>query len=326
MQPYSALNTTGSVSPESFLWKLIQKAPLVTSRGTTMSRTLPFRKWDLAAHRWEPTNALIVSLDNGNDAMKGAIQHASQPYLTTARATTAYAPARTIRAGEGITTWQVNDSEQFWFGEDAFSAKKVEALPVGFTAERIPDDRYQAFLAGFLVHLLIEAGYGQRDEQGILLGEEQGEYNLYCSFGVPNEELSLSGVKQEVAAALRMIFNVPFDVTRTDERGHVTHWRVRLVEISPYPQTFGSFAAWYYTCDGSPIETSIVKQITLDIGGGQFHSCEVDLAHKPDGTVKLRIRPGSWKKVPSLSPEAFVTRSENGSGGYGSVMPPLNGL
>jgi hypothetical protein len=78
-------------------------------------------------------------------------------------------------------------------------------------------------------------------------------------------------------------------VIRTDERGRKTTWLVRLVEINPYPQSFASFATWYYTVDGIPIDTRIVKHVTIDIGGGQTHSCEVDLIHRQDAPIKLRM-------------------------------------
>src|SRR5207245_4444090 len=74
------------------------------------------------------------------------------------------------------------------------------------------------------------------------------------------------------------------------DQGQVTTWILRLVEISPYPQSFASFAAWYYTLDGTPIETDIVKHVTLDIGGGQFHSCEVDILHQVAGRDRKSTR------------------------------------
>jgi hypothetical protein len=37
------------------------------------------------------------------------------------------------------------------------------------------------------------------------------------------------------------------------------------------------------------VETDIVKYLTLDIGGGQFHQCEVTLQHQLQGTPKLRM-------------------------------------
>src|SRR5712692_6625656 len=65
--------TTTSMSPNSYLWKLTQGLPLITSQGRELPRTIPYRKWDMEKHRWEPTTALVCAVDNGNDAFKGAM-------------------------------------------------------------------------------------------------------------------------------------------------------------------------------------------------------------------------------------------------------------
>ena len=260
-----------AIHPDSFLAKVGQHLPLLTSRGLSLPRFVPTRLTE------RETPALIVAIDNGNDAFKGAVMHASLPQIVTTRIITAYAPARTIRMGEGITAYQVNGSEWFWIGDEAVSTQKSEGLPVGLTPERLPDDRFQSYLAACLVELLLKAGF------------EAGSYALYASFGIPNEEMTLRGAKPEVMAALRLLLQTPFDVQRTDERGQTSQWHLCLAELSPYPQSFGSFAAWYYTVDGRPIETSIVRHVTLDIGGGQFHDCEVDLHAQGDGRIKLRM-------------------------------------
>src|ERR1019366_3510800 len=100
---------------------------------------------------------------------------------------------------------------------------------------------------------------------------------------------SRGGVNEAVRRALTPLFNTTYTIRRTDERGEVTNWIIRLVELNPYPQTFGSFVTWYYTVDGTPVETDIVKHLTLDIGGGQFHQCEVTLQHQLQGMPKLRM-------------------------------------
>jgi PAS domain-containing protein len=275
--------TTSMIHPSSFLGRLCAGQPLITSAGKELLRRIPFHRWDERVGRKVLTNASLVSVDNGNDAFKGAMLHVREPFLQTKRIVTAYAPARTIRGGEGVTTWQVNDSEPFWIGEDAILAKKAESLPIGFTEERLPDERYQRFMFASLVELLRVAGYGMHP------GEFQGEHDLYVSFGIPNEEMTLKGPKETVRHALRAIFNTTSIIRRIDEQGQVTTWSLRLVEITPYPQSFASFATWYYTLDGTPIETDIVKHVTLDIGGGQFHDCEVDILHQAEGRPKLRM-------------------------------------
>lgn len=151
------------------------------------------------------------------------------------------------------------------------------------TETRLSDERYRRYLFACLVELLLEVGYG------IPTQEFQGEHDLYVSFGIPNEEMNRGGISESVRHELVPFFNTVHSIRRQDEQGHTTTWRLRLVELNPYPQTFGSFVAWYYTLDGIPIETDIVKHLTLDIGGGQFHQCEVTLQHQDGGKPKLRM-------------------------------------
>jgi hypothetical protein len=275
------MNTT--IHPGSLLARISTHQPLVNSAGKELARQIPLQRWDGQVNHTILTTATIASVDNGNDAFKGAMLHAREPFLCTTRIVTAYAPAKTIRAGEGVTTWQVNDSEPFWIGNDAIATQKAESLPVGFTEERLLDERYQCFLPACVVELLRGAGYGTQHN------EFQGHYDLSIGFGIPNEEITLSGPRDTVRLALRSIFNKKYTVRRTDEQGRVTTWVLCLVEIHPYPQSFASFATWYYTLDGTPIDTDLVKHVTLDIGGGQFHSCEVDIVHQIGGRPKLRM-------------------------------------
>lgn len=286
--------TETSIHPDSFLAHLYSQEPLINSTGKEPLRQIPFLRWDGPSGRKVSTTATLVSVDNGNDAFKGAMLHAQTPFLRTKRIVTAYAPAKKLGGtSEGITTWQVNDSEEFWIGEDALTMK-AESLPIGMTGDRLPDERYRRYLFACLVELLLEAGYGTPSR------EIPGEYDLYLSFGIPNEEVSRGGVNETVRHALTPLFNTTYTIRRSDERGDVTIWLLRLVELNPYPQTFGSFVTWYYTVDGTPAETDIVKHLTLDIGGGQFHQCEVTLRHQLQGKPKLRM-------VTSLLDEGTIT-------------------
>lgn len=277
------MTPTPTIHPRSFLGHLYTHQPLITSAGKELLRTVPSHAWNEQTSGKMPTQAVLVSIDNGNDALKGAMLHARDPFLRTRRIVTAYAPARTIRAGEGVTTWQVNDSEPFWIGEDAVFAHKAESLPIGMTEERFADQRFRHFLCACLVDLVMEAGYA------IHPGEMQGAYELFVSLGLPPEELDLRGPKETVRRALLPLLQTPFTVRRRDEQGQSTTWVLRLAEIAPYPQTFASFATWYYTLDGLPIETDIVKHVTLDIGGGHLHECQIDLMHQGAGRPKLRM-------------------------------------
>jgi hypothetical protein len=272
-----------TLHPDSLLGRLRRKAPITNTAAEVPPRQIPFLRWESSSGRKIATTATIVSVDNGNDAFKGAMLHAHAPRLCTKRIVTAYAPEQKLGAGDGLTTWQVNESEAFWIGEEALQATKAESLPIGMTEDRLPDERYRCYLFACLVELLVEAGYGDASR------EVQGEYDLYLSFGVPNEEVSRGGISEAVRRALTPLFNTAYTIRRTDEHERVTTWVLRLVELNPYPQTFGSFVAWYYTLDGAPVETDITKHLTLDIGGGQFHQCEVTLQHQLQGPPKLRM-------------------------------------
>jgi len=266
-----------AIHPDSVLAKVCQVCPLITSKGQELPRHVSLHVMDAITQLPIATTALLVAIDNGNDAFKGAIMHATLPQLVTRRVVTAYAPAKTIRVGEGITSYQVNGSERFWIGDEAINTQQSEGLPVGFTTERLPDERFQSYIVACLVEVLLEAGY------------EPAGYDLYTSFGIPNEEMTLHGARPDVTSALRLLHHTPFAIERADEHGQVTSWTIRLVELSPYPQSFGTFSAWYYTVDGKPITTTVVRHVTLDIGGGQCHDCAVDLDPRSDGRVKLRM-------------------------------------
>jgi hypothetical protein len=275
--------TTLTIDSRPFLAHFCTRQPLLSGGGKDLLRQIPFQRWEGLSGRRISTMAKVAAIDNGNDAVKGAMLDAHQPLMRTVRIITAYAPAVTLRAGEGVTTWQVNDSESFRIGEDAVFTRHSESLPVGFTEERLSDGRSLRLLFASIVELLREAGY----ETASI--EFQGEHDLYISLGIPNEEVTRQGPTDTVRRALSSLFNTLVRVRRTDESGRVTTWALRLVDITPYPQSFASFVTWYYALDGSPIQTDIVKHVTLDLGGGQLHSCEVELHHQGTGRPKLRM-------------------------------------
>lgn len=277
------MSSTPIIHPLSFLAHFVTKCPLMSTSGRELPRQIAWTQRDVLTGRSSIVSAHIVSVDNGNDALKGAMLHAAQPFLHTLRVPTAYALPKIVRSGEGLITWRVNDSSPFCIGNDALQSAQVESLPIGMTEERLPDPRYQHFLCATMAELLREAGYGSAADGS------QGEYALYLSFGLPNEELDLNGPKEATRRALHTIFNTPWTIQRTDERGQISSWRLRLVELMPYPQSFASFATWYYTPNGVPIETDIVRHVTLDIGGGQFHSCEVALLSQSSSRPRLRM-------------------------------------
>jgi hypothetical protein len=276
--------------PDSLLAKVIAGAPLLNSKDQGLIEDVPSQRWNRETFAWSPTIAKMACIDNGNESLKGVMPTVNAPYLASLRMPTAYAPAKKLRGGDGRLTWQVNGSEEFWMGEEALETKKAESLPVGFSPERFPDHRFQRFIAAFQVELLVRAGHGKRDASGKLVEGRQGEFNLFLAIGLPPEEVDRNGATYEAREALKYIFNKPFEVVRIDEQGQETTWRLFFVEFVPYGQTFGSFCAWYYTLEGTPIATNIERHITLDIGGGQSHMCEVEIAHRRDEPrPKLRM-------------------------------------
>lgn len=185
-----------TIHPASLLAHLCRREPLTTTTGRAFLRQIPFQRWEATSGRKIPTTATLVAVDHGNDAFKGAMLHRNQPRLCTRRIVTAYAPAQQLGAGDGITTWQVNDAEPFWIGEEALQATRAESLPIGMTHDRLPDERARRSLFVCLVELLLEAGY-EASEEG---------YDLYLSFGIPNEEVTRSGVNDAVRHALIPLF------------------------------------------------------------------------------------------------------------------------
>src|SRR5689334_18030327 len=100
--------TETTIHPDSFLARLYCHEPLIDTAGKEPLRQIPFLRWDGSSGRKIATTATLVSVDNGNDAFKGAMLHARTPTLHTRRIITAYAPAKKLGAGDGITTWQVD--------------------------------------------------------------------------------------------------------------------------------------------------------------------------------------------------------------------------
>ena len=276
--------------PESLLARVVAGTPLLNSKDQGLIEEVPSQRWNRETFAWAPVTAKIACIDNGNDSLKGVMPTLNAPDLARLRVPTAYTPAKKLRGGDGRLTWRVNGSEDFWMGDDALETKKAESLPVGFSPERFPDHRFQRFIAAFQVELLVKAGYGKRNAAGKLIEGWQGEFDIYLAIGLPPEEVDRNGTTHEASEALKYIFNKPFEVVRVDEQGQETIWRLFFVEFVPYGQTFGSFCAWYYTLEGTPIATNIERHITLDIGGGQFHMCEVEIVHRfGEQRPKLRM-------------------------------------
>jgi hypothetical protein len=275
--------TTSPLPAGTFLAAACLHTPLMVTREGReyrLPQTIPYSYKNEQGDVVE-TQAIVFSIDNGNDAFKGCVLDAHEPCLCAQRIVTAYAPARIIRAGDRPITWRVNGSEAFLIGEEALSSWAIEDLPIGLTEERLSDERSRNFLFAALVETLCQARYRPTGSSS--------EYCLYVGFGIPNEEISLQGVKPRVAAVLQTLFNRCFTVQRTNTEGELETWNIRLVEVTPFPQSLGSFFAWYYRLDGSAIETDIVRYVSLDFGGGHLHRADIDIIHRPGQKPSIRM-------------------------------------
>lgn len=278
------MSLSPSIPANTWLAHACTNAPFVHQNGQDILNTVPYLL-DVGSSSPVPVRALLLSLDNGNDAFKATVRRADEPRFCTQRIVTAYAPAKTIRMGERITTWRVQvegeeqPSEAFWIGDDAAYAEQAESLPIGLTEERLEDPRYRHFLFACMVETLLQARYRPRED-----------YKLFTSFGVPNEEVELTGVKEPVRVALkRHLLQKHVVVQRTDPDGATTNWSFKIVEMTPYAQSVGSFFAWYYTIDGAAVDTDIVEFVVLDFGGGHLHQCDVQILHRPGKKPSLRM-------------------------------------
>jgi hypothetical protein len=63
-----------TIHPDSFLARLCRQEPLVNTAGKEPLRQIPFLRWDGSSGSKIATTATLVSVDNGNDAFKGALR------------------------------------------------------------------------------------------------------------------------------------------------------------------------------------------------------------------------------------------------------------
>src|SRR6266487_6542715 len=161
---------------------------------------------------------VCLGLDNGNDAAKLTLLN-NAGTLVSLRIPTAYQAARTFQGGSGEITYHVDGLPDFWIGEAAIR-NDGRALPIGPTAQRLPDPRQHSFLGAGMVEVLIAAGY------------EPGAYVLAVGFAIPNSEIVVEtkavgdklGVCEETKGALKKyIRGQAWMIERTDEGGKVRH-------------------------------------------------------------------------------------------------------
>jgi hypothetical protein len=140
------------------------------------------------------TTLIPVAIDNGNDALKGAVLRRDQALpegeglrslLTTVRVPTAFALAQTIQGRQEVT--YTCDGISFWVGDVAL-AHGGDALRLGPTLQRLDDQRQHWFIGAGIVELLRAAGY------------PPGEHQIALTLAVPNTEIVIEhderGVEQ----------------------------------------------------------------------------------------------------------------------------------
>ena len=243
--------------------------------------------------------ALVVGLDNGNDALKLALI-GNDGTLFTLRIPTAYREAEVIRGGEHETSYRLNGSSEYWIGDVALR-HDGDDLPIGPTKQRIIDARLRALMAAGLAELLHTAGY------------EAGDHNLILGFAIPNTEIislrsegdeggeggeggeERMGVDPETSATLETYLRgARWAVERTASNGAVEHWNLRLVNVVPQAQTTGTLMAVTKAPNGATV-TDVHEMDIIDIGGGDLQLTTVQI--KPtyrmitrrlgDGTIRV---------------------------------------
>jgi hypothetical protein len=152
------------MQPQSILEMLVNAAQQHTPVNFAQRGTIRQGKADL----------LVVGLDNGNDALKGAVI-TEEGCLVTARIPTAIREALVVRGGKQEVTYTIGETT-FWIGDTALD-HDGDGLFIGPTYQRIIDPRMRLFLAASLVELLVAAGYAP------------GSYSLAIGFAIPNDEI-----------------------------------------------------------------------------------------------------------------------------------------
>ena len=233
-------------------------------------------------------SALLIGLDNGNDALKAAVFDESGD-LHTVRIPTAYRAAETIQAGKQEVTYTVG-GDTFWIGETALR-HRGDPLDIGPTVQRFHDGRLMPFFAAAIVELLISANY------------VPGTYPIALGFAIPNGEIQLVpgedgverlGVIEEVRTLLlKQLKGAQWKVTRHDENRQATDWDLRILIVAPQAQTAGTVLSYTKAANGKTI-TELEGMKVIDIGGGDLHDTEVRFnpyqiisRRRGDGTIRI---------------------------------------
>ncbi|HMQ30429.1 MAG TPA: hypothetical protein PKD53_06845 [Chloroflexaceae bacterium] len=238
-----------------------------------------------------------VAIDNGNDALKGAVLRRDQALpegegvrslLTTLRVPTAFALAQTIQGRQEVT--YSCDGVSFWTGGVAL-AHGGDALRLGPTIQRLDDERQRWFIGAGIVELLREAGYAH------------GEYAIALTLAVPNTEIVIErdekGVEQLTLDArtreslARHLKGKSWTIDRLDDAQQPETWTIRVATVLPQAQTAGTVVALTRAPNGKLV-SDIAGLRVIDIGGGDLHVCEVVFSpaqminRRPgDGTIRI---------------------------------------
>jgi hypothetical protein len=243
------------------------------------------------------TTLLPVAIDNGNDALKGAVlrRDPTRPdgegvrsLLTTIRVPTAFALAQTIQGRQEVT--YSCDGVTFWTGDVAL-ARRGDALRLGPTVQRLDDERQRWFIGAGIVELLRVAGY------------EPGEYQIALTLAVPNTEIVIErddkGVEQLTLDArtreslARHLKGKLWTICRSDDEGQPESWTIKVATVLPQAQTAGTVVALTRAPNGKLV-SDIAGLRAIDIGGGDLHVSEVVFSpaqminRRPgDGTIRI---------------------------------------
>ena len=248
---------------------------------------------------------VVVAVDHGNDALKGAVL-GTDGTLHTIRVPACYAPAQEIRAGEGEITYRVGEGLAFWMGESAIQ-HRGDGLPVGPTPQRVVDPRLQEILAATITELLCIAQY------------PAGTYQIALGFGIPNWEIirvhereSAMGVAPGTRTALeRHVKHASWSIERTDPHGAVTRWRLTIGMVIPQAQSTGALVMYTRTPEGT-LATDLDALTIIDIGGGDVQGTE--LSFHPHQMITTRLGDGTIRIANALR-QHF--------GGDGTALPPI---
>lgn len=276
---------------------------------------------------------IVIGLDNGNDALKIAAL-STEGILHTLRVPAAYAPAQEIRAGEGETTYRVNEGIPFWMGQTAIE-HGGDGLPVGSTPQRIVDPRLQEMIAAAIADLLAKAGYAA------------GTYQVALGFAIPNGEIvrvnddartETMGVDPRTRAALEAhLKGKSWTIERVNPEGVSELWNIRVGMVIPQAQSTGALVAYTRVPEGS-VATDLVSMKIVDIGGGDVQA--TDLSFEPryqmintrlcDGTIRIAraLRQRLLKHNLSLiaAQEALITRRLLIAGRRQDITPEVEKL